>query len=320
MTYIAPLGYTYGQFSERCEDVRRRDYVSVTMPRRNFLRWGGIGLLASLAGATTCAPSLAQPQPPEAEDIFVAGVQHCRQPSEDDEPQSLLNCFLRHLPELQLAPRPVSGDSLAQRLELAAALRVELAQLPAEEVIGKALPLTLRYPGWLVAAISIELFELALAHSPLPAFELKGWAYEHVEPHVASIDRALAPLCRLMRSPEAAFTPQLEAAVAEQLDTLRGRLVLLGDKLLVAMAETIRQTLALGDAPVLLRVVGSVSQPEAEASLQYSLAADSPFPGDLTWHFSGTATGWANPERKEIRAGDKVVGALLTAGLLGRCQ
>ena len=88
---------------------------------------------------------------------------------------------------------------------------------------------------------------MVLENSALPEFELKAWAFEHVDPHVASLDRALVPFRGLLHDPDASFSAELEAEVTEHVEELRGRLVLLGDPSLIAMAEQIRRVLAQGE-------------------------------------------------------------------------
>ncbi len=278
--------------------------------RREFLKLGGYGLLASVVGMmgpVACTTTISQAE--AATDHFDRCVQGA-------SGKSLLSRFVRCLPELQLQPRPVSAASLETRLGLAQTLQVELEQTPAEEVIARTFPVTVRYSAWLVAGISIELFGLVLENSTLPEVELKAWAFEHVDPHVASLDRALVPFRGLLHDPDANFSAELEAEVAEHVEELRGRLVLLGDSSLIAMAEQIRRVLAQGERLLRLRVACSSLGEAQTQAFRAQLAEDAPSDGDISWSFSATWPEWNKIVRGEMSAIDRVVHSIFTVGLL----
>jgi hypothetical protein len=183
--------------------------------------------------------------------------------------------------------------------------------------VATAFPLSLRYPAWLAAGISIELIELVLEKSALPEIELEGWAFEHDLPHTAAIDQALAPLCMLLRTPGAAFSNDTEARVAEAVEALRGRLVLLGDKKLIAMAETIGRLVAQGDRPTGMHLAVTAGDNPAAPPFQAVLEKNGA--GDISWQLDASVAEWSKRVRKDIRAIDKVVISSLAGSLLLRC-
>lgn len=282
--------------------------------RRDFLKLSGLSVLAGsagLLGLSACRPGT----PPPADvptDLFLGCLSTC--PAGGD---SLLSCYLHCLPELQNQPRPISAESLQGRLSMEQLLRAELEAQAVNQIVASAFPLSVRYPAWLAAGICIELFELVLEKSALPEFELEGWAFEHVLPHTAAIDQALDPLCALLRTPGAAFSSDIEARVAEALETLRGRLVLLGDKKLIAMAEVMGRLVAQGDRPVGMRLAVSTGDNPAAPPFQAVLEENGA--SEISWQFEAPAAEWEKRVRKDVRAIDKVVISSLAGSLLLRC-
>jgi hypothetical protein len=281
------------------------------LDRRDFLKLAGLTVLGAGAGSLGLSGcQAASPRAVTEADLFLDCMSACGGTS-----APVLDCYLTCLPELQIQPRPVSAESLAQRLALAQSLRTELASQAVDQLAPLVFPLLLRYPGWLAAGISLELFELVLENSALPEFELEGWAFEHVLPHTASIDQALAPLAELLRTPGAALSDDLTARVAEPLEALRGRLVLLGDKKLIAMAELIARVLARGNHPTKLRLTVIID--DAAASPFQAVLEQDIF-DTVNWQFTASSTEWTRTVRKDIRAIDKVIMSSLAAGLLQR--
>jgi hypothetical protein len=282
--------------------------------RRDFLKLSGLSVLAGsagLLGLNACRPGT----PPPADvptDLFLGCLSTCRAAGD-----SLLNCYLHCLPELQNQPRPISAESLQGRLRMEQLLRAELETLAVNQIVASAFPLSVRYPAWLAAGISIELFELVLEKSALPEFELEGWAFEHVLPHTAAIDQALAPLCALLRTPGAVFSSDTEARVAEAVEALRGRLILLGDKELIAMAEAIGRLVTRGDRPTGMRLAVAAGDNPATPPFQAVLEENGA--GDISWQLDASVAEWSKRVRKDIRAIDKVVISSLVGSLLLRC-
>lgn len=197
-------------------------------------------------------------------------------------------------------------------------LQEEIGRIPVEELAESVFPLVVRYPAWLVAGVSLELFELVLEKSRLPDFELHGVAMEHVLPYYALTDQALIPLCRLLRSPSTSFSAEIEATATEQIEQLRGRLRLLGDRSLMAVAQTIRNVLSRGDEPTMLRVFVNVSDVDKKPMLQATLEENRPHSGDVLWRFETTSEEWTTIVRKNVRAIDKVAGGALIGRLFLR--
>lgn len=275
--------------------------------RRNFLKLSSLGLAGS------ALPGLATPKAHSAGPVDT--FSQCVLADQAGSPRSLLESCLRCWPELQIQPRPVSVPSLVARLRLFRQLEAELAMFDPAEIGQTVFPITGRYPAWLAAGVSLDLFSLVLENSTLPEFELRGWAYEHVLPHTAFLDEARRPLTRLLTRPDSAFSPEVEAAVAGALEALAGRLFLLRDETLMALAGLLRQMLAQGEASTLLRLFVTV-EAGAVPPFQATLAERAPGSDDFMWRLQATPDMWAKLTRKEVRAIDKVVLGLFTAGLL----
>lgn len=295
-------------------DVEPLDTIAMTrqrINRRDFLKWGGLTVLGAGAGSLSLSGcDVASPREATQADLFLDCISTCGAASTPG-----LDCYLTCLPELQVQPQPISADSLQQRLALAQSLRTDLERQAADRIAPLVFPLLLCYPGWLVAGISLELFELVLENSALPEFELDGWAFEHVLPHTASIDQALAPLGELLRTPGATLSDDITAKVAEPLAALRGRLVLLGDEALIAMVELIARVMVRGNQPTRLRLTVTID--EAAAPPFQTVLEEDTF-GTINWQFTASSTEWTRVVRKDIRAIDKVVMSSLAGGLLQR--
>lgn len=279
--------------------------------RRKLIKWGGAGM--TLAALNCRAwPGYARSNIADGIDPFVTCVNAFQQS------HSTLERFMLSLPELQVAPLAQSVDSVFERERLFNQLSEELLQTPVADIAIKAFPMTVRYPAWLALAISLELFELVLENSRLPEFELPGVAREHMLPYTAVIDLALIPLCGLLRTPFGTLSDQDRAQVADRLELLRGRLLLLGDPTLLRIAKQLQKLFILDKAPVLLRTFANLlpegTTPGFQASYQQQLPA-----GELVWWFLATPAEWEKIIRRRDRALDKVVKSMFIGQLFTRC-
>ncbi len=297
----------------------RRHLEQDTVTRRTLLKLGGAGLATGLLLPFTSMAATNTPEDVSKLDIYIQCMSNCM----GDSTNPLLRCALLCLPELQVQPRPVSQDSLAQRINLANQLKGALKSMSVEQIIPDTFPMTVRYPAWLATAISLELFELQLEHGPLPAFELNGIAMEHVLPFMALIDQAAIPLCDLLHHPGQKLSIEIEKQVAKHIEQLRGRLVLLGDKTLISIAEAHNKLLSLGRTPVLLHLRVNINDDLVDGTFIGQFENEQY--GDLLWSFTSTTVGWLSTVHKDfinddLRAIDKVVTSMLIGKSLLRCS
>lgn len=283
--------------------------------RRDVLKLGSAGALLGLVSpACTTAPSGQASETSDFAELVRAEY--------EANGKSLLACAIRYLPELQVAPQPVSGSAVEERLWLARALHEELSTAPVDDIVATAFPMMVRYPAWLATAVSLELLEVTLAQVGLYDFELHGIAMEHLDPYFALVDMAVLPACEVLHSADRAVSTQVETALREQIDALWGRVRLFGDHHLLAITERLPAVLAHGSkAPVVMRVFGEIAANEA-APLRVDCSVDTPNENDVLWRLEAGRQAWEQTihiVREDIRTINKVVNSLLLGRLFLRC-